>query len=268
MASEDRVLLDLVGELQGMLDVSELVDGMLTVLQRVVPSDYVSINDVGPDPEGTVAVIVPPQPRELHDAYARHAQENPLTIRLRKTRDGRPYRFSDVITRTALRKTALYREIYAPLGVEHQMAFTLPSSPERVLGVALSRRARDYTDSERDLVLHARPFLIQAWRNAIEHTTLRDRLANGVGAAAAPTHELTELGLTARQCEVLWLVACGRSNQDAAESLGLSVRTVQKHLQRCYRTLRVSSRSQAARLAWSLAERAPVARDPRRLKRA
>lgn len=239
-----------------MLDVPELVDGMLTVLHRVVRSDYVSINDIGPGPGGVVAVIVPPQPEALHDAYARHAHENPLTKRLVETRDGRPYRFSDVTTPAALHKTALYRTVYAPLGVEHQMAFTLPTSRERILGVALSRRRFDFSDGERDLMLRARPFLIQAWRNAIEHTALRAALRNGGTAPAPPVAELKRLGLTGRQCEVLWLVACGRSNHHAAEALGLSVRTVQKHLQRCYRTLGVSSRSEAATLAWSLSESA------------
>jgi len=35
----------------------------------------------------------------------------------------------------------------------------------------------DYSDAERDLINQARPFLIQAWRNAIEHTALRDAVA-------------------------------------------------------------------------------------------
>jgi len=32
---------------------------MLAALRRNVPSEYVSINDIGPDPERVVAVIVP-----------------------------------------------------------------------------------------------------------------------------------------------------------------------------------------------------------------
>jgi hypothetical protein len=44
-------------------------------------------------------------------------------------------------------------------------------------------------------------------------------------------------------------VAMGHSNEDTAATLGIGVRTVQKHLERCYRTLGVSSRSQASRRA-------------------
>jgi DNA-binding NarL/FixJ family response regulator len=49
--------------------------------------------------------------------------------------------------------------------------------------------------------------------------------------------------LTAREREVLALVAQGRSNQDVADTLVLSVRTVERHLESIYRKLGVSGRS-------------------------
>ena len=76
-----------------------------------------------------------------------------------------------------LHQLDLYQHLYAPIEVEHQMAFTLPATPGRVIAIALSRGDPDYSDEERDLIDRARPFLIQAWRNAIEHTALRDELA-------------------------------------------------------------------------------------------
>jgi DNA-binding CsgD family transcriptional regulator len=168
--------------------------------------------------------------------------------------DGRAYRFSDVISVEELQALDLYREVYAPMGVEHQIAFTLPATPGRVLAIALSRGDRDYTDAERDLINRARPFLIQAWRNAIEHTALRDEVAaRAPGArlpAKVPAGAFAEEGLTSREAEVLVLVARGRSNRDAGAILGISTRTVQKHLERCYRKLGVTDRSAAAEVAW------------------
>lgn len=67
-----------------------------------------------------------------------------------------------------------------------------------------------------------------------------------------PGAELQRRGLTARQAEVLCLIARGRSNRDAAALLGISDRTVQKHLEHCYRVLDVPDRSTAAELVWSL----------------
>jgi DNA-binding NarL/FixJ family response regulator len=56
-------------------------------------------------------------------------------------------------------------------------------------------------------------------------------------------------GLTSREVEVLRLIATGLTNREAAESLGLSVRTVDAHLRSVYAKLGVRSRSAATRFA-------------------
>jgi DNA-binding CsgD family transcriptional regulator len=53
-------------------------------------------------------------------------------------------------------------------------------------------------------------------------------------------------GLTKRELEVLRLVADGRTNQEIARSLGISVKTVEKHLEGVYAKLGVVSRVEAA----------------------
>ncbi len=56
---------------------------------------------------------------------------------------------------------------------------------------------------------------------------------------------LRELGLTDRQTQVLRLLACGKRNEQIARELGISARTVTKHLENIYAALGVSSRAQA-----------------------
>jgi len=58
-------------------------------------------------------------------------------------------------------------------------------------------------------------------------------------------------GLTAREQEVLRLVAAGRSNREIAAELVLSEHTVARHLQNIFAKLGVSSRTAASALAWS-----------------
>jgi DNA-binding CsgD family transcriptional regulator len=249
-------VLDLIGEVQGMLELDELIDGMLAAIGRNIPSDYVSLNDIGPDRDRVIAVMVPEAPAHLYRAFGEYAFQNPLMRRYLETLDGRPYRFSDVISVEEYHRLDLYREVYAPLTVEHQMAFILPATPGRVIAIALSRGDPDYSDDERELVERARPFLIQAWRNAIEHTALRDELAARplgpiVGDGAA-VEQLQARGLTERQAQVLALIARGRSNRDTGAILGISDRTVQKHLEHCYRVLDLPSRSAAAEMVWRL----------------
>lgn len=67
-------------------------------------------------------------------------------------------------------------------------------------------------------------------------------LAFTAGASVAgPTTQLT-----AREREVLDLIAAGSSNSEAATQLALSVRTVERHLLNAYRKLGVRSRAEAA----------------------
>ena len=62
-----------------------------------------------------------------------------------------------------------------------------------------------------------------------------------IGGHADPS----EFGLTARQAEVLGLMARGKSNREIAELLGLSEGTVKIHLTAIFKVLSVSSRTQA-----------------------
>jgi DNA-binding NarL/FixJ family response regulator len=75
----------------------------------------------------------------------------------------------------------------------------------------------------------------------------RARAASDEGEPAA-----YPAGLTAREVEVLRLVASGRSNPEVAAELVLSPRTVHAHLRSVYRKLQVHSRGAAARSAAEL----------------
>jgi DNA-binding NarL/FixJ family response regulator len=56
-------------------------------------------------------------------------------------------------------------------------------------------------------------------------------------------------GLTQRECEVLVLVADGRSNREIGETLFISDRTVARHLTNIFHKIGVASRTQATRYA-------------------
>jgi DNA-binding CsgD family transcriptional regulator len=241
-------VLALIGDVIGLLDLEQLCHGLLRALREAVPAEWCALNEVPADLPHTVSITDPPVPLAIHEAFARYAHQNPLVAYTQRTGEGGAIRFSDLITRRELHRLDLYREVYRPLGVEYQIAFTLPSSAERLLGVALSRTRRDFTARERDLLNLARPYLIEAYRNALSYTSL----ARGAGRQLAAA-DLRALGLSAREADVLVLVAMGRSDADAAAELGIAMRTAQKHLEHCYRTLGVSNRSAAARIAWQAA---------------
>jgi DNA-binding CsgD family transcriptional regulator len=253
----ERRLLELVGDVCGMLDLEELRFGLLEAIGRALPSSYVSLNEIGPGPDEVVALMRPEREPEEFELWARHAHENPLLQYYLRTQDGRAMRLSELVSSEELHALPLHREVYGPMGVEHQIAFTLPGSPSRVLAIAMSRGDRDYSVAERDFAIAARPFMIQAYLNAIAYRAARS------GAEGSPSTPLLEVllgaGLTPREAQSLRLVALGRSNHHVARTLGISHRTVGKHLERAFRKLGVGDRSSAAARVWELAGPAEAA---------
>ncbi|HEX8103637.1 MAG TPA: LuxR C-terminal-related transcriptional regulator [Solirubrobacteraceae bacterium] len=245
MPDMDAKVLALVGDVMGLIDLREFRLGLLEALHATIPSDWTSVNQLGPRPGDVAVVMIPPAPPGMVERFGRLAHENPLVRHYSETGDGRAYRFSDFVSAEEYHRLAIYREVYLPLQVEHQLAFTLPAPPAHLIGVALSRSAPDYTEEDCALVNRARPFLIQAFRNALE----MERRGGGV----VMVERLCDAGLSEREAEVVARVAHGASNAAAAADLGLSPRTVQKHLEHAYRKLEVADRSAAAAAAWRLA---------------
>jgi DNA-binding NarL/FixJ family response regulator len=64
-----------------------------------------------------------------------------------------------------------------------------------------------------------------------------------------PAEFSSELGLTTREGEVLSWLSKGKTNRDIAQILGLSPRTVDKHLEQVYSKLGVENRTAAAAIA-------------------
>lgn len=64
---------------------------------------------------------------------------------------------------------------------------------------------------------------------------------------------IRSLGLSPRECEILALLASGRSNKELARSLGISPNTIKTHVARVYGKLEVANRVQAIEKARLLA---------------
>jgi DNA-binding NarL/FixJ family response regulator len=80
------------------------------------------------------------------------------------------------------------------------------------------------------------------------------RLAKDAGGNP-PAEFSSELGLTTREGEVLSWLSKGKTNRDIAQILGLSPRTVDKHLEQIYAKLGVENRTAAAAIATNAARK-------------
>jgi DNA-binding CsgD family transcriptional regulator len=94
---------------------------------------------------------------------------------------------------------------------------------------------------------------------AVRHAVLRDRRARGlpVPRGPRPARRASPAGLTARETEVLELLADGLSYAEVAERLVLSEKTVGHHVSAVLRKLREPTRSRAVATAQRLGIIAP-----------
>lgn len=93
-------------------------------------------------------------------------------------------------------------------------------------------------------------------REEVEALARRARLIFGEPASAqapdARADEAARVGLTARELEVLALVAAGRTNREIGERLFISEKTASVHISNILGKLGVSGRSEAAVVAHRL----------------
>jgi DNA-binding NarL/FixJ family response regulator len=68
--------------------------------------------------------------------------------------------------------------------------------------------------------------------------------------ASEPAEPLNPDGLTEREIDVLRLIAAGRTNQEAADELHLSVRTIERHVTNLYAKIGASNRAEATAYAF------------------
>ena len=148
-------------------------------------------------------------------------------------------KISDFYSSRQWHSTGMYQDCCRPYGIEHELMLCLPAAPGWTAGPGRTLRlvfvrgpGRDFSGRHRDLLTVLRPHLHQAYLDAERRRRPVPRL-------------------TARQRELLRLVAAGHTNGQIARRLGISEGTVRTHLENVYRLLQVSSRTAAVTRAFA-----------------
>jgi len=216
----------------------DLAGRVISLVSGLIPAESCSYNHL----VGPVAVAWQIEPADVLDfpdaeqLFQQHLPEHPLLRHYEMTGDLAARRISDVASDRQFRSLGLYRDFYQPARVDHQLVVSVPAPHDGLISIAVNRYRRDFTDQQRELLDLLRPHLTQA-------ATIAALLNQPV--PDTPRDSGGQLLLTPRQTRILQLVAAGSADRDVARALGLSVRTVQAHLQHIYRALGVRSRTEA-----------------------
>lgn len=280
------------------------------------------------------------------DVLVRHLDQHPINAHMAKTNDGSAHTFSDFVTQREFRKTDLYQHFYKPLDIPYLIGTAIAISPAHVIAIARHRKGREFGERSRASLNAIRPHVVQAFRNALALTQMRDQLdvlklglesarealvsvtsdgrirfatplaetylahyglrsRRSSGWLASPLHDwlahhntqldsahdvpppmqplvvkgegellhirlvqhgthcllllnetrqhrseasLAHLGLSPRETEILEWVVNGKTSPEIGLILGISPRTVHKHLERIYKKLGVENRHSAMRV--------------------
>jgi DNA-binding CsgD family transcriptional regulator len=151
--SHEHSLLQVAAELWEAESLEQFRAALLTRLHALIGADIASYNEIAGDSQEAFVVADPAETLALTEVagqlerFGELVQQNPLAAHSMRTGDTRARRMSDFIGRRQLHALELYDCIYRPLGVESQVAFSVPSEGQLV-GVTLSRSASDFDEDE------------------------------------------------------------------------------------------------------------------------
>lgn len=168
---------------------------------------------------------------ELDEALHSWGFQNPLGASRRTPADG-ALRLSQVVKRRALERLEFHDAYLRPLHIDDVLKLWVPVGNDVIACVQLVREGRSFTLRD-EQVLAMLPVHLAHHRRSAEAR----RAATTTMASLAP--------ITAREAEILSLVAIGKRNQEIADALFIAQGTVRKHLEHIYDKLEVRSRAGA-----------------------
>jgi DNA-binding CsgD family transcriptional regulator len=229
----------IVDQLADLEDPAGFPGVVLPGLAGLIGCDVITYNEIGGPGQPVRYDDYPPGSLDPESrlVFTRLVSQHPAVRYFRKTGDGRAAKISDFFDRRHFHATALYADFFGLIPVEYQIAITINDSRRAVIGIALNRARLDFSESDRDLLTVLRPPLVAGLRRA--HRRCRARAV--LGSPAPPGLAV----LTDREAQVLEKAALGRTNGAIGHALGISTRTVAKHLENAYGKLGAGNRASA-----------------------
>jgi DNA-binding CsgD family transcriptional regulator len=196
-------------------------------LPKLIDTDFAACNEFSRGVHQRVTSNVSIEEiRSVLEPFAAHIHEHPCYTPQAEQDVVMPLKISDFMTRRQLHRLGLYQEVYKHLHTEYQMVMSLKPCSGDMVALVLSNSHRDYTERDRVVLALLQPAIQRAY------ATMRQRrlLAS----------------LSTREAEVLSWVAEAKTNKEIALILGISPRTVQKHLESIFSKIGVETRTAAA----------------------
>jgi DNA-binding CsgD family transcriptional regulator len=249
LAAKDlRAVLDVVYALDDDQDETEMPGHVLARLTGLVGCEMMAYALVEPSSGRLLSAVDEPADIAVHRLPGFHAvfSQHPGFAAYRSGRLslGTSTALSDLADLRTLRRLALYVDFHHPYGIEDQLLCTVRAGKQQATVLTFDRGRCSFSHRDRAVADLATSHLSQA-------VARRQRLASLTAAVRTlgrhreqVEHALPRLStLTPREQEVVEYLVSGLTDREISRSLGISQRTVHKHLERIYRKLNVGNRT-------------------------
>lgn len=236
----------------------------ISLIPTLVPSELTTLSVCDLSSAKRVVVSNPGEAisDEARVCFNLFFREHPLVRYHASHPNGGSHKISDAFTSTQFRRTGLYNEYYRRIGIDHVIAVPLFVDKRLLVSFVLNRARRDFSERDRALLDLVRGPLANIYRHALALEKLRvaARALNDEAARHYGTEAVVEANgarlvspVTLREREVLVWLTAGKTNQEIGTILGISSRTVEKHLEHLFVKLGVETRTAAVMRAAALA---------------
>jgi DNA-binding CsgD family transcriptional regulator len=248
--------LDLVRLLNSDDTDDEVARASLTALERFVGCDMSGV--IGSDHVSrrlTSVRITQPERNMVHrPGFAAAVAQHPgfAAYRSGKLRLGSSAALTDLADLPALKRLPVYTDFYRPVRTVDQLLCVVELRGRRGSVLVFNRSRPGFSRRDRAVVDLLAPHVSQAMARRDRVTALLSTVRRAERDAARELSGLPEL--TPRELQVAARVADGATDAEIARDLGISVRTVHKHLEQIYRKLDVTNRGSLGALvhrAWA-----------------
>jgi DNA-binding CsgD family transcriptional regulator len=233
-ASDLRAALAFVELAWGLSGEDAFTTETLEALSQVIACDGVALCELDHVNRTIVGYVGADAGAVDGDLFWSIADEHPLCRHQQAYADFSATRLSDVISQRELAGTRVYADWFRPDGVVAELEVGITRSRTRTRNFIFHRTTGDFSLRDREMLALLQPHLARI------HESTRLRRAASERARPADLERLT-----AREAEVLELVAAGLTNAAIAERLWISPGTVKKHLDNVYEKLGVANRTAA-----------------------
>jgi len=232
----------------------DIPSAVLAQLGALVGCDVASYSAVDHVERRLLQAVTVPHPciffgmASFHQVFAQHPGFT--AFRDGRLGTGQAAAWSDLLDRRALRRLPLFVDFFQPRDTQDQLLCVVRLQQHQGGILSFNRSRPGSTGRPREIVETAAAHLAQAIAHRERVTRLTAAIQRAEREAVRTDHAAVRLAApTDRENDVVALLAGGLGDREIARDLGISERTVHKHLEHVYRKLGLSTRAKVAAVA-------------------